>query len=91
MKNITKIIENCKNNLEKDLFECYENGVFIIVYINQEGVQRSRWRGNRKDADLHYEHLLKTKDIKDIKKIIEFLLLRRQYNVRQSNKTSCQS
>lgn len=68
MKNITKIIENCKNNLEKDPFECYENGVFIITYINQEGVQRSKWHGNRKDADLHYEHLLKTKDIKDIKK-----------------------
>lgn len=71
MEQITKIIEDCKNKLELDPFECYESGIFIINYIDQQGEKRSQWHGSKKDADLHYKHLQQTGN-KNIQKDYRF-------------------
>lgn len=63
MEKITKIIENCKNKLEKDPFECYGMGVFIIKFKDAQGIEGSKWHGSKADADKHYEELSKDKNI----------------------------
>lgn len=63
-----QIIENCKDNLNQKLIECYEMGVFIINYKTNQRQKSSLWYNKKTDADTHYEKLRKDKNVVEVSK-----------------------